>query len=72
MFPVQCASHGRLILLSHRRIRLENTAGGILVHYHCICGHRGVERTGVLAEAGTETETEVSAREPVEAERRAS
>ncbi len=70
MFPVQCASHGCLILLSHRRIRLENTAGGILVHYHCICGHRGVERTGVLAEA--ETETEVSASELVERERRAS
>ena len=68
MFPVQCASHGCLILLSHRRIRLENTAGGILVHYHCICGHRGVELTGVLAGA----ETEVSAREPVETERRAS
>jgi hypothetical protein len=55
MFPVHCAAHGRTVLLPYGRIRLENTAAGIVVHYRCTCGHEGRERTGALAAATAAT-----------------
>lgn len=47
MFSVHCTGHGSRVILSNRSItRLENTADGIALHWHCPCGTEGVELLG--------------------------
>jgi hypothetical protein len=43
MFSVRCPRHGRRVLLDAGSIdAVVNTADGVLVHWHCWCGARGV------------------------------
>lgn len=52
MFDTYCPTHGSRVLIWPSGIdAIENTDGGIMVHYHCTCGTAGVWRTGRLAEA---------------------
>lgn len=47
MFAPFCPAHQSRVLLSHGNIELlVNSETGIDIHYRCICGHRGVWRTG--------------------------
>lgn len=53
MFSVRCPRHGAEVLLSSTNIEaLHNTEAGIVVHWRCRCGARGVQVTGVSAPSG--------------------
>jgi hypothetical protein len=42
MFEVFCPSHQTRVLLGTGRIEaMRNTAEGVIVEWHCWCGHRG-------------------------------
>ncbi|HEX9644570.1 MAG TPA: hypothetical protein VGC11_11325 [Acidimicrobiia bacterium] len=50
MFDVFCPTHGARVLIFPTSVdAVENTDQGILVHYHCTCGTKGVWRTGRAA-----------------------
>jgi hypothetical protein len=50
MFAVHCPRHNARVLIWTSMVdRVVNTSEGIVVHYHCTCGHRGLWVTGQLA-----------------------
>lgn len=53
MFSVHCPRHGAEVLLGSTNIEaLRNTDAGIVVHWRCRCGARGVQVTGLAATSG--------------------
>jgi len=52
VFDIYCPTHGSRVLLWTSDIdAITNTADGIVVQYHCTCGHRGTWVTGARAPA---------------------
>jgi hypothetical protein len=50
MFDIYCPTHDSRVLLWTADIdSVENTEHGIVVSYHCTCGHRGTWVTGSRA-----------------------
>ena len=47
MFDIYCPRHRARVLLGSRSIEsIENTPGGIAVHWRCRCGETGTLTTG--------------------------
>ena len=50
MFTIDCPTHGATVLIWPSGVdAVTNTSAGIVVHYHCTCGHRGQLLTGNTA-----------------------